>query len=82
MSEAAQHLREELAKVKAELEDARTAFEDIRDNEGKVCADFELCNHASCLSSYGAWVVADEFLRTHKSEDEGAALLGIKDDQG
>ena len=39
------------------------ALEEIKRKEGKVCAGFELCHHASCRSSYGAWAIADEALK-------------------
>ena len=35
----------------------------IRNEEGKVCKDFDLCDHASCRSSYSAWLIADQALR-------------------
>lgn len=40
----------------------RMALEEIRTNYGKVCQEFELCEHPACASSYGAWAVADEAL--------------------
>ena len=41
----------------------RAALEEIRANYGKVCQEFELCEHPACESSYGAWATADEALR-------------------
>jgi hypothetical protein len=35
----------------------------IRNEEGKVCDDFDRCDHASCRSSYNAWLIADQALR-------------------
>lgn len=34
----------------------------IRDTEGKVCENFELCTHRACNSSYSMWAIADACL--------------------
>jgi hypothetical protein len=39
------------------------ALAKIRDEEGKVCPDFELCTHDACRSSYSAWAIADAALK-------------------
>ena len=39
------------------------ALKEIRDNEGKVCDNFELCNHRACRSSYSSWYIADKALK-------------------
>lgn len=36
----------------------------IRDNEGKVCSEYETCSHVACNSSYSAWVTSDEAIKT------------------
>lgn len=41
----------------------KNALIEIRDKEGRVCAEFEICNHESCQSSYRAWEIADRTLR-------------------
>jgi len=44
------------------LDKLRKALEKIRDEEGKVCAKYETCNHTACRSSYHSWVIADRAL--------------------
>ena len=39
------------------------ALQNIRDHEGKVCGEFEVCRHRGCNSSYAAWDIADQALR-------------------
>lgn len=41
---------------------ARQALERIKTEEGKVCPEFQICEHESCRSSYAAWAIADEAL--------------------
>ena len=41
----------------------RTALKDIRDTQGKVCEQFEICRHTSCTSSHAAWEIADRALK-------------------
>lgn len=41
----------------------RAALEEIRAQHGKVCGQFEDCEHAACNSSYAAWNIADRVLR-------------------
>ena len=38
------------------------ALQEIKDNQGKVCAGFELCTHPACTSSYTSWAIADAAL--------------------
>ena len=38
------------------------ALRRIKREYGTVCANFELCHHASCMASYSAWATADETL--------------------
>lgn len=45
--------------LRAERDRYRRALEHIREHEGKVCDQFELCEHRACQSSYGAWSIAD-----------------------
>lgn len=33
---------------------------------GQVCPEFELCKHASCQASVGAWMTADEALKIYR----------------
>lgn len=44
----------------------RTALRRIRDHEGKVCPDYDLCQCAGCRSSYAAWAIADAALKGDK----------------
>jgi len=41
----------------------RHACEQIKQDGGKVCPEYEVCNHAACESSYFAWAAADQALR-------------------
>ncbi len=34
----------------------------IHESEGKVCQDYDICEHVACASSYGAWAYADAAL--------------------
>jgi len=38
------------------------ALREIRDTQGRVCSNFELCKHTSCQSSYSSWVISDKAL--------------------
>jgi hypothetical protein len=46
----------------------RSALVKILRDYGKVCPGYEMCTHASCASSYGAWATADQALKGIKSE--------------
>jgi len=50
--------------------DLKAALMDIRNNQGRVCEEFELCKHASCASSVAAWFIADRVLNpeTYKND--------------
>jgi predicted aminopeptidase len=54
--------------AEARVSELRAALQTIRDNYGKVCRGFELCTHAACQSSYGAWAVADAALSARGGE--------------
>ena len=45
------------------LEIAIKALKEIKDTQGKVCVDFELCKHESCTSSCTSWMIADKALK-------------------
>jgi hypothetical protein len=51
---------------------AVAALREIRQQYGKVCANYELCEHPACASSYGAWAVADKALRAIQEQREEA----------
>lgn len=38
------------------------ALREIRDAQGRVCSNFELCKHVACQSSYSSWVISDKAL--------------------
>jgi hypothetical protein len=44
------------------LEAAIAGLTTIKEHYGRVCEEYEICNHAACNSSYGAWAVTDEAL--------------------
>ncbi len=37
----------------------------IRDTQGKVCEQYEICEHESCKSSYDSWAIADATLKDY-----------------
>jgi hypothetical protein len=41
----------------------KKALKKIRDNCGKVCEQYEICDHDACQSSYNSWAIADEALK-------------------
>jgi hypothetical protein len=47
------------------------ALKKIRDEEGRVCEEFEICKHTACRSSYAAWEIADRALETFATFNEG-----------
>lgn len=59
-------LKIEVEELQKENHNFRVALETIRAYYGKVCKDFEICQHPACRSSYGAWAVADETLHGRK----------------
>lgn len=40
----------------------KKALERIQKECGKVCKQYEICEHEACQSSYNAWAIADEAL--------------------
>lgn len=53
---------ENVTEIRGERERLRESLETIKTQYGKVCPEFELCEHESCQSSCGAWLVADAAL--------------------
>ena len=53
------------------LDVAVAALQQIKDEEGKVCDQYEICEHRACQSSYGAWAIADAALARLRAEQEG-----------
>jgi hypothetical protein len=49
-------------RLRRQLAGAVEALRRIKDEEGKVCDQFEVCDHRACNSSYAAWAIADEYL--------------------
>lgn len=47
------------------------ALRQIKAHEGKVCPQYETCQHESCASSYAAWVIADMALAALDAPQEG-----------
>lgn len=59
---------EDYDRLVAENDALRAALTQIRDSEGKVCEEYETCEHASCRSSYAAWAIADAALAPARGE--------------
>ena len=55
-------LQSDLAASRAEVEKLREALQEIRDKKGKVCAEYETCEHPACASSYESWALAHRVL--------------------
>jgi hypothetical protein len=64
---------EDIPSIKKEYENAKkdlyinilvlqTALKDIKNTQGHVCDQFEICNHRACRSSHAAWEIADKAL--------------------
>jgi hypothetical protein len=60
----------ELERLRAREAALTKGYTVIREEYGRVCADFELCTHESCRSSYSAWAVADSMLKFGKLPEE------------
>ncbi|MFA5532713.1 MAG: hypothetical protein WDA13_03935 [Candidatus Shapirobacteria bacterium] len=50
----------------AENAELKKALQKIRDEEGKVCNDYENCEHTACRSSYNSWAIADKTLKDNE----------------
>jgi hypothetical protein len=46
------------------------ALKEIRNEQGKVCAEFEMCKHTSCQSSVASWFIATKALGDTVGIDE------------
>ena len=53
----------DICRLKNQLEIAKHALQNIKDEEGKVCAEFEICKHVSCTSSCSSWFIAEKALK-------------------
>ena len=62
MPENEERLLADLRAERAEVTRLREHFQTIRDKYGKVCSTYEVCSHAACASSVGAWFEADAAL--------------------
>lgn len=47
----------------------KKALEEIRNTQGKVCAEFEICKHVACKSSCASWFIADKALKEVEGND-------------
>ena len=54
---------------KARIRELEDALRKIKDTQGKVCKDYQICQHTSCSSSYSSWAIADNAL-SEKSDKE------------
>lgn len=48
----------------------RAALREIKNTQGRVCRQYEICGHVACQSSYASWAIADKVLREHRQPDE------------
>ena len=61
-AEFLEQVTNELKQLRAEKERLLKALKEIRDNQGKVCKEYEICKHESCRSSYTSWAIASKAL--------------------
>ena len=54
--------------MKSKEEIYKKALEEIKDTQGKVCNEFEICKHLSCTSSVSSWMIADKALNEANGE--------------
>lgn len=70
-----EHVEDHISKIYVNYkiaEIAVEALEEIRKTQGKVCNNFETCEHKECKSSYASWEIAN------RSLNEIEALLNNK----
>lgn len=53
----------------------RNALQMIKDKQGRVCEQFEICTHVACHSSYASWFIADAALSLIEGVDSSKDLL-------
>lgn len=58
--ETIEGLKLEVAWLRRMLTPAVQALRDIKDRKNQVCANYELCEHVGCTSSYEAYAIADK----------------------
>ena len=63
------------ADQRAEIARLTAALQRIKDHSGKVCAEFETCEHNACQASFTAWSIADAALKGHTLESANAQAL-------
>lgn len=61
-----------------EVRRLRQALETIHRDGGKVCENYELCDHPACQSSHMAWSVADALLSEESQLAEDTALRVVE----
>ena len=59
---AASVSRQREERTQTRVEQLEAALRAIRDTQGEVCDEYEVCTHRACRSSYSAWAIADEAL--------------------
>jgi hypothetical protein len=52
----------ETMKVFEAFKVATDALKEIKNEQGKVCCDFEFCHHVACASSTNSWMIAEKAL--------------------
>ena len=68
-------LQSDLAASRAEAEKLRETLQEIRDKKGKVCAEYETCEHPACASSYESWALAHRVLDLTSSPEKPHPLV-------
>ena len=47
---------------------AADALKKIKNEQGKVCCEFEFCHHTACASSTNSWMIAEKALTDMEKE--------------
>jgi hypothetical protein len=61
--------RADVKRLSEEVQRLRAALQQIKEEGGKVCAEFEVCRHVACQSSVAAWMIADAALGRAKASN-------------
>jgi hypothetical protein len=49
---------------------AKEALQKIHDEEGVVCHEYTVCDHATCQSSYTSWAIATQAIEEIRKLEE------------
>jgi hypothetical protein len=73
-----QAAEQEMEALRQRTERAEAALREIREAQGRVCAEYDTCQHIACQSSYAAWAIADAALAEVSREPSGVGLIAAE----